>query len=81
MWRLKQRMISFWTCLAWCVVPGRRGYGGPSESSAAFDGLDVDAWVPTLDQLRRDPDPVDPAPDRPADANDVMRIAFLGNDR
>jgi non-ribosomal peptide synthetase component E (peptide arylation enzyme) len=34
-----------------------------------------DAWV-TLDQLRRDPDPADPAPDRPSDANDVMRIAF-----
>ncbi|PRY41632.1 class I adenylate-forming enzyme family protein [Umezawaea tangerina] len=34
-----------------------------------------DAWV-SLDQLRRDLDPEDPAPDRPADANDVMRIAF-----
>jgi cyclohexanecarboxylate-CoA ligase/acyl-CoA synthetase len=31
----------------------------------------------TLDQLRRDLDPAtDPAPDRPSDANDVMRIAF-----
>jgi acyl-CoA synthetase (AMP-forming)/AMP-acid ligase II len=37
--------------------------------------LDGDAWV-TLDQLRRDPDPADPAPDRPIDANEVMRIAF-----
>jgi hypothetical protein len=37
--------------------------------------LDADAWV-TLDQLRRDLDPADPAPDRPSDANDVMRIAF-----
>lgn len=37
--------------------------------------LDEDAWV-TLDQLRRDLDPADPAPDRPSDANDVMRIAF-----
>ena len=34
-----------------------------------------DAWV-SLDQLRRDLDPADPAPDRPSDANDVMRIAF-----
>lgn len=34
-----------------------------------------DTWV-SLDQLRRDLDPVDRAPDRPAPANDVMRIAF-----
>lgn len=33
------------------------------------------AWV-TLDGLRADPDPAEPAPCRPADANDVMRIAF-----
>ena len=37
--------------------------------------LDADAWV-TLDQLRRDLDPADPAPDRPSAADDVMRIAF-----
>jgi acyl-CoA synthetase (AMP-forming)/AMP-acid ligase II len=37
--------------------------------------LDPDAWV-TLDQLRDDLDPADSAPDRPSDANDVMRIAF-----
>jgi acyl-CoA synthetase (AMP-forming)/AMP-acid ligase II len=37
--------------------------------------LDRDPWV-TLDQLRRALDPADPAPDRPSDANDVMRIAF-----
>ena len=37
--------------------------------------LDRDTWV-TLDQLRRDLDPAEPAPDRPGDANDVMRIAF-----
>jgi non-ribosomal peptide synthetase component E (peptide arylation enzyme) len=42
------------------------------ESSTA---LDKDTWV-SLDQLRRDLDPADPAPDRPSDANDVMRIAF-----
>src|SRR3569833_2931730 len=42
------------------------------ESSTA---LDKDTWV-SLDQLRRDLDPADPAPERPADANDVMRIAF-----
>ncbi|MFG1925279.1 class I adenylate-forming enzyme family protein [Cryptosporangium sp. NPDC048952] len=35
----------------------------------------ADGWV-TLDQVRRDPDPDDPAPDRPSDANDVMRISF-----
>jgi non-ribosomal peptide synthetase component E (peptide arylation enzyme) len=43
-----------------------------ADSEIALDG---DAWV-TLDQLRRDLDPADPAPDRPSDANDVMRIAF-----
>jgi non-ribosomal peptide synthetase component E (peptide arylation enzyme) len=43
-----------------------------ADSGIALDG---DAWV-TLDQLRRDLDPGDPAPDRPGDANDVMRIAF-----
>ncbi len=43
-----------------------------AESEIALDG---DAWI-TLDQLRRDLDPADPAPDRPGDANDVMRIAF-----
>ncbi|MBS2547623.1 AMP-binding protein [Catenulispora sp. NL8] len=42
------------------------------ESSTA---LDEDTWV-SLDQLRRDLDPADPAPDRPADADDVTRIAF-----
>jgi acyl-CoA synthetase (AMP-forming)/AMP-acid ligase II len=34
-----------------------------------------EAWIP-LDDLRRDGDPEDPAPDRPAAADDVMRIAF-----
>ena len=43
-----------------------------ADSEIALDG---DAWV-TLDQLRRDLDPADPAPDRPSGANDVMRIAF-----
>jgi acyl-CoA synthetase (AMP-forming)/AMP-acid ligase II len=33
------------------------------------------AWA-TLDQVRGDPDPSDAAPDRSADADDVMRIAF-----
>jgi acyl-CoA synthetase (AMP-forming)/AMP-acid ligase II len=42
------------------------------EASSVAGG---DAWV-SLDQLRRDLDPGDPAPDRPSDANDVMRIAF-----
>ncbi len=37
--------------------------------------LEAQAWV-SLEQLRRDPDPGDPAPDRPSEANDVMRIAF-----
>lgn len=42
------------------------------ESPAALDG---NKWV-TLDQVRADIDPADPAPDRPSEANDVMRIAF-----
>ncbi len=37
--------------------------------------VESDTWV-TLDGLRADADPADPAPDRPADADDVMRIAF-----
>ncbi|MTD52909.1 class I adenylate-forming enzyme family protein [Amycolatopsis pithecellobii] len=37
--------------------------------------LDRGTWV-TLDQLRGDLDPADLAPDRPSEANDVMRIAF-----
>ena len=42
------------------------------EASSVAGG---DAWV-SLDQLRRDLDPADPAPDRPSGADDVMRIAF-----
>ena len=42
------------------------------DSAVARDGA---AWI-TLDQIRADPDPADPAPDRPSGANDVMRIAF-----
>jgi acyl-CoA synthetase (AMP-forming)/AMP-acid ligase II len=42
------------------------------ESTAVTD---KDAWF-TLDELRNDVDPDDPAPDRPGDADDVMRIAF-----
>jgi acyl-CoA synthetase (AMP-forming)/AMP-acid ligase II len=37
--------------------------------------LDEGLWM-TFDQLRSKGDPADPAPDRPSDANDVMRIAF-----
>ncbi|WP_194894507.1 class I adenylate-forming enzyme family protein [Catenulispora pinisilvae] len=42
------------------------------ESPVTLDG---DLWG-TLDQIRGDLDPTDPAPDRPSAANDVMRIAF-----
>ncbi|KRB82356.1 hypothetical protein ASE00_09805 [Sphingomonas sp. Root710] len=41
----------------------------------AVAAVDASPWV-TLDQVRHDIDPADPAPDRPNDANDVMRIAF-----
>jgi acyl-CoA synthetase (AMP-forming)/AMP-acid ligase II len=58
--------------LANAVAVTSSGSGSGSDSETA---LDRDGWV-TLDQLRRDPDPAAPAPDRPADANDVMRIAF-----
>ncbi|MFI5953726.1 class I adenylate-forming enzyme family protein [Cryptosporangium sp. NPDC051539] len=37
--------------------------------------LERDGWV-TLEEVRHDPDPADPEPDRPSDANDVMRISF-----
>jgi acyl-CoA synthetase (AMP-forming)/AMP-acid ligase II len=37
--------------------------------------VDGSTWV-TLDQIRGDLDPAEPAPDRASDANDVMRIAF-----
>jgi acyl-CoA synthetase (AMP-forming)/AMP-acid ligase II len=42
------------------------------ESSTELGG---GTWA-TLDQIRGDLDPADPEPDRPGDANDVMRIAF-----
>jgi acyl-CoA synthetase (AMP-forming)/AMP-acid ligase II len=43
---------------------------GPSGTEPVSE-----TWV-TLERLRDDSDPSDPAPDRPGDANDVMRIAF-----
>ena len=45
----------------------------PTDESPDAQG--DDRWI-TLDGLRGNPDPTEPAPDRPADANDVMRIAF-----